>query len=118
MAEQVPDRAGVISPKGPTLEEWEAAKRLFPIGAVVVGRVVTRMAFGVFLELPSTPVLGLIRLTDLDPAGTPTPPFSPGVPKEDSEVEGVVIGHAIENQILISRRLDHYDVFAPDAAVS
>ncbi len=68
--------------------------------------------FGVFVSLDETPVKGLIRLTDLDPAGTPVPPGLEGVRTVGSIVEGIVIGHGQQKQIVLSRRFDHYDTFS------
>jgi ribosomal protein S1 len=114
LAQQVSDRSRMKSFAAPNEEEWIAATLHFPIGRIVETVVFMCVPFGVFVSLDDTSVKGLFRLTDLDPAGTPVPPGSEGVPVVGSIVEGIVIGHGQQKQIVLSRRFDHYDAFSGD----
>jgi translation initiation factor 2 alpha subunit (eIF-2alpha) len=78
-------------------------------GLVVDGVVEMVLPFGVFLRVDQFPDLQfLIRVVDLDPAGSPV--FQDYMPSVGDRVSGVVLGVSANGQVIVSRRLDHYQV--------
>lgn len=77
---------------------WVEAKRLYPVGSPVRGRVKIRLPFGVFLDLDEAP--GISALIDLsyNPDGTINDPAAPpySLPDVGEFVEGVVGQHGDE----------------------
>jgi hypothetical protein len=76
-------------------------------GVIVEGLVEMVLPFGVFLRVDQFPnVRFLIRIVDLDPAGSPV--FDDYMPSVGDRMSGVVLGIAGNGQVIVSRRLEHY----------
>ncbi|AUG78700.1 hypothetical protein CFP65_3927 [Kitasatospora sp. MMS16-BH015] len=76
--------------------EWEAAKRDFPIGHPVTGRIAAVRPFGMFVALPGRPeVIAVLDAISYHPDQDPIPPEQwPGV---GEEIGAVVSSHAEHN---------------------
>jgi small subunit ribosomal protein S1 len=91
-------------------ERWAAVRTQLQVGALVSGTVERLVPFGVFVDL-GVGFPGLIRRTDLDPAG--------GLVQDDefpelgSTVEGIIVGLEEDaQQVILSRRLSEFARFA------
>ncbi len=56
------------------IEDWTRAKQTWNVGDTIEVEVTHQRPFGVFVALPGSPVMGLIRITDLlEKPGDPMP---------------------------------------------
>jgi ribosomal protein S1 len=78
----------------PAESEWPAIKQRFPVGTEVTGVVISRQAFGIFLELGGG-ALALIERPSMQWRSDADPMASPPL---GMEVRGTVIGHADYNR--------------------
>jgi len=82
----------------PSADTWAATVRALPEGSVVIGRIIGRQPFGVFVDISGTPgAMGLAEITSM-PRDAPLPPVG-------AVVRGNVIGHAEHNH-QVKLRLD------------
>jgi len=83
-------------------QHWENAIRALPIGKRLEVRVSQHRPFGVFVEIPNVPFLGLIQITDFKDEGVMT---STEYPSIGAKVEAVVLGFKESGkQIWLGRR--------------
>jgi len=87
---------------GAEQQDWENSKLALPLGRRLEVRVSQHLPFGVFVEIPNVPFLGLIQITDFKDEGTMTPTEYPSI---GAKVEAVVLGFKeTGKQIWLGRR--------------
>ena len=88
---------------------WAVTRSRLQVGDLVSGTVETRVPFGIFLDL-GIGFPGLIRRTDLDPAGGLV--LDEEFPEIGVTVEAVIVGLPEDaQQVILSRRLADFNRF-------
>jgi ribosomal protein S1 len=77
---------------------WREIEEKFPVDSIVIGVVEYHQPFGIFVNIGSTKVKGLVPIIDFLDEGVMTPGMYPTI---GSTIEAVVLGHTLDESMQV-----------------